>query len=75
VSSPGRTKRSAALGHQRLYVLHSSWSKSTLHEALLDLWMEVRGLDAHPSELSDADLRSYEADVNVRSQAKRRQVR
>ena len=61
-----RLKRHPQVGRvgQRL---HARWSKSTIHEALLDLWMESHGLDCHPNDLTEHQWAEYEADIERRS--------
>lgn len=52
--------------------LHERWSKSTLHEALLDMWMETNAKDCSPDEMTDEEWRSYEQEVERRSGLRRR---
>lgn len=67
----GHSKRWPVLPKQ---ARHSDLSKSTIHEALLDLWMEFAGKgDRHPSEFTDADWREYHAMIEERSAARQRQ--
>jgi hypothetical protein len=47
--------------------LHEKWSKSTIHEALLDMWMETNGRDVSPDDMTDAEWEEYEADIERRS--------
>ncbi len=53
-------------------LLHEKLSKSTIHEALLDLWLEHNGLDVHPSDMTPEEWAEYEADVRRRSEARQR---
>jgi hypothetical protein len=54
--------------------LHEKFSKATLHEALLDLWMEHEGLTStHPGDLTDEQWAKFHEMVAFRSDARRRQ--
>lgn len=52
---------------------HERTSKSTLHEALLDLWLENSGLDIHPDDLTPEQLEAYRQDVERRAHIRRSQ--
>ena len=47
--------------------LHEKWSKATIHEACLDMWMETNCHDCHPDDMSDEDWSAYEEEVERRS--------
>lgn len=66
----GQAKRYPTLPKQ---AKHGDLSKSTIHEALLDLWMEHTGRDTHPANLTDKDWREYHAMIEERSAARQRQ--
>ncbi len=68
----GTTKRQPVLPREAAR-LHEMLSKSTLHEALLDLWLEHTGRDVHPDSLGEDDWVEYLDDVRRRSEARRRQ--
>jgi hypothetical protein len=63
-------KRRASVGKVGLR-LHAKWSKSTIHEALLDIWMESNGKDVSPDDLTEGEWEEYEADVERRSLLRR----
>ena len=73
MAHPGVTKRPPSLGSRALSELHGKWSKSVIHEALVDLWLESQGLDMHPADLSPQQLSDYEKDVERRSLCIQRQ--
>lgn len=58
-----------------LQAFHNNVSKATLHEALLDLWLEHNGLDIHPANLTEAQRISYREDVKRRSKLRQQQGR
>lgn len=62
----GTIKRRAALP-DRIAELHRKWSKATIHEALLDLWLEAHALDIHPNQMSDEQNEEYRSDVERRA--------
>jgi len=71
----GALKRQPALP-KLLRDFHATASKATLHEALLDLWLEHNSDkigDVHPVELSQDVWAIYIADVLRRAEARRRQ--
>jgi hypothetical protein len=47
--------------------LHDRWSKATIHEALLDFWMESEGKYCSPDDLTAEDWAAYQSDVERRS--------
>lgn len=59
-------KRRASVG-KKGSALHERWSKATIHEALLDLWMESNGKDCSPDDLTDEEWAEYASDVERRS--------
>lgn len=61
-----RLKRRPCVGRGG-QLLHERWSKSTIHEALLDLWMESKGLDCHPDDLTERQWAEYAEDIESRS--------
>jgi len=67
---PGR-KRSPNIG-EKGWRLHEKWSKATIHEALLDMWMETNGRDVSPDDMTDDEWKEYKADVERRSALRRR---
>lgn len=67
----GNLKRKPAIGC-RARKMHEAWSKATIHEALLDMWMEAHGKDCSPDDMTDDDWQAYVRDVERRS--KLRQV-
>jgi len=66
MSSPKRHPRVGKIGQR----LHAQWSKSTIHEALLDLWMESNSLDCHPDDLTERQWTEYAVDIERRSRLK-----
>ncbi len=67
----GTRKRWPALP-KAVYRMHEQWSKATIHEALLDLWMETNGIDVHPSDLTEQQLNDYAECVKTRSESMQR---
>ena len=70
MSRHGVAKRAPAIPRAALR-LHSLWSKATIHEALLDLWLESECIDVAIDDVDAATLERYAADVERRANLRR----